>query len=188
MGSFMADDPGIGRVVFTAEQIASRIAELGAQLTSDYQGRDPLLVCVLKGAYVFATDLARCVDLPVQLDFIVVASYGSSTQTSGVVRMVKDLDIDIDGRDVVIVEDIVDSGLTLRYLRRNLEARGPASLEVCALLARERADLDALGVNYVGFRVPADYLIGYGLDVAQRYRNLPYLALYDAEGDVAVER
>jgi len=179
MGSFMADDPEIGQVVFTAEQIATRISELGAQLTSDYHGREPLLVCVLKGAYAFATDLARCVDLPVQLDFIVVASYGSSTQTSGVVRMVKDLDLDIAGRDVVLVEDIVDSGLTLRYLRRNLEAREPASLEVCALLAREQADLEALGVNYVGFRVPPDFLIGYGLDVAQRYRNLPFLARYD---------
>lgn len=179
MGSFMADDPGIGSVVFTAEQIATRISELGARLTSDYQGRDPLLVCVLKGAYAFATDLARCVDLPVQLDFIVVASYGSSTQTSGVVRMVKDLDLDIAGRDVILVEDIVDSGLTLRYLRRNLEAREPASLEVCALLAREHADLEALGVNYVGFRVPSDFLIGYGLDLDQRYRNLPFLAHYD---------
>lgn len=188
MGSFMADDPGIGEVVLSAEAIEKRIAELGTQLTHDYHGRAPLLICVLKGAYVFATDLARTIDLPVQLDFIAVASYGSSTKTSGVVRMVKDLDIDIDGRDVILVEDIVDSGLTLRYLRRNLESRNPASLEVCALLARETADLEGLGVQYVGFTIPSDWVIGYGLDVGQRYRNLPYLALYDEANDVSTDR
>jgi hypoxanthine phosphoribosyltransferase len=127
---------------------------------------------------VFITDLARAIQGAVEVDFIAVSSYGSSTRTSGVVRLVKDLDQDIAGRDVVLVEDIIDSGLTLRYLRRNLMARQPASLEVAALLVRDTADVERLGVRYVGFRVPSDFLIGYGLDVAQRYRNLPYLAKY----------
>lgn len=182
MGSFRADDVGIGEVLLTAEQIQDRIRELAAAITEEYAGREPLLVCVLKGAYVFLTDLARYVDRPVEIDFIAVASYGSSTRTSGVVRMVKDLDIDIAGRDVILVEDIVDSGLTLRYLRRNLEARHPASLEVCALLARETADVEALGVKYVGFTIPGDFVIGYGLDVGERYRNLDFIARYAGEG------
>lgn len=177
--SFAADDPDIGEVLLDAEQIQQRIAELGAELTEVYAGRMPLLVCVLKGAYVFVTDLARSMDLPVELDFIAVSSYGSSTRTSGVVRLVKDLDSDIAGRDVILVEDIVDSGLTLRYLRRNLEARNPASLAVCTLIARESADIEGLGVGYVGFTIAdEDWLVGYGLDVAQRYRNLSYLAKY----------
>lgn len=180
-------DPAIGRVVLTEEQLARRIAELGEQLTADYAGRPPLLVCVLRGAYVFLTDLARHVDLPVEIDFIAVSSYGATTRTSGVVRLVKDLDVDLTGRDVVLVEDIVDTGLTLRYLRRSLEARNPASLEVCALLARESADLESLGVRYVGFTVPGDFVIGYGLDVAERYRNLRYLAVYEPQdGDPAI--
>ncbi|HPB44746.1 MAG: hypoxanthine phosphoribosyltransferase [Microthrixaceae bacterium] len=177
--SFAERDPEVGEVLLTTEQIQARIAEIGAQLTQRYAGRSPLLVCVLKGAYVFMTDLARAIDLPVEIDFIAVSSYGSSTRTSGVVRLVKDLDQDIAGRDVILVEDIIDSGLTLRYLRRNLESRKPASLEVCALIARESADIEALEVNYVGFTVAdEDWLVGYGLDVAQRYRNLDYLARY----------
>ncbi len=176
------DDPAIGRVLLTEEQLVHRIEEIGAQLTADYAGRAPLLVCVLRGAYVFLTDLARSIDLPVEIDFIAVSSYGSSTRTSGVVRLVKDLDVDLNGRHVILIEDIVDTGLTLRYLRRSLEARGPLSLEVCALLARESADLEGLGVRYVGFTIPGDFVIGYGLDVEERYRNLRYLALY-AEAD-----
>jgi hypoxanthine phosphoribosyltransferase len=172
------EDPCIGRVVLTEEQLATRIGELGRQLTTDYAGKAPLLVCVLRGAYVFLTDLARSIDLPVEIDFIAVSSYGATTRTSGVVRLVKDLDVDLTDRDVILVEDIVDTGLTLRYLRRSLEARGPASLEVCALLARESADLEGLGVRYVGFTIPGDFVIGYGLDVAERYRNLRYLAVY----------
>jgi hypoxanthine phosphoribosyltransferase len=174
-------DPGIGEVVLNAEQIATRVGEIGAEIMADYIGRTPLLVCVLKGAYVFLTDLARAIDAPLEVDFIAVSSYGSSTRTSGVVRLVKDLDQDIAGRDVILVEDIIDSGLTLRYLRRNLMARSPQSLEVAALLARENADVERLGVRYVGFRVPPDFLIGYGLDVDQRYRNLGYLAKYTGE-------
>ena len=176
---FTDSDPDVGEILLTSEQIQSRIRELGAELTAEYAGRTPLLVCVLKGAYVFLTDLAREVDLPVELDFIAVSSYGSSTRTSGVVRLVKDLDSDIAGRDVILIEDIVDSGLTLRYLRRNLEARNPASLEVATLIARKSADIDALNVKYVGFVIEdEDWLVGYGLDVGQRYRNLGFLAKY----------
>jgi hypoxanthine phosphoribosyltransferase len=175
------DDPAIGRVLLSEEQLTRRIEEIGAQLTEDYAGRPPLLVCVLRGAYVFLTDLARSIDLPVQIDFIAVSSYGATTRTSGVVRLVKDLEVDLTDRHVILVEDIVDTGLTLRYLRRSLEARGPASLEVCALLARESADLEGLGVRYVGFTIPNDFVIGYGLDVAERYRNLRYLAVYDPD-------
>lgn len=177
--SFAERDPEVGEILLTAEQIQARIAEIGADITERYQGKSPLLVCVLKGAYVFMTDLARAIDLPLEIDFIAVSSYGSSTRTSGVVRLVKDLDQDIAGRDVILVEDIVDSGLTLRYLRRNLESRKPASLEVCALIARASADVEALEVNHVGFTIADDdWLVGYGLDVAQRYRNLNYLAKY----------
>jgi hypoxanthine phosphoribosyltransferase len=177
--SFADSDPDVGEVLLTSEQIQARIDELGAQLTADYTGRTPLLVCVLKGSYVFVADLARAIDLPVELDFIAVSSYGSSTRTSGVVRLVKDLDSDIAGRDVVLIEDIVDSGLTLRYLRRNLEARNPASLSVCTLIARKSADIESMDVGYVGFTIEdEDWLVGYGLDVGQRYRNLGYLAKY----------
>jgi len=179
----METDGGIGDVMFTSEQIAARIAELGAELTEQYAGRRPLLVCVLKGAYVFATDLARCIDLPIEMDFIALSSYGNSTQTSGVVRLVKDLDQDIAGRDVILIEDIIDSGLTLKYLRRNMGVRNPGSLAVCALLARNRSDLAALKVDYCGFRIPDDFVIGYGLDVDQRYRNLDFLACYQPETD-----
>lgn len=179
MSGQTGDDEWVGDVVLGAEEIERRVAELGAEITRDYQGRVPLLVGVLKGAHVFLTDLARRIDLPVEIDFIAVSSYGSSTRTSGVVRLVKDLDQDIADRDVILVEDIVDSGLTLRYLRRNLMARGPASLEVAALLARRSADTEKLGVRYVGFDVGDDFLVGYGLDVAQRFRNLPWLARYD---------
>lgn len=181
----LSEDGGIGEVIVGREELAGRVADLGAEITEAYAGRRPLLVCVLKGAYVFATDLARAIDLPVEIDFIALSSYGNSTQTSGVVRLVKDLDNDIGGRDVILVEDIVDSGLTLRYLRRSLEARNPSSLEVVALLARERADLEALAVRWCGFRIPDDFVIGYGLDVDQRYRNLDFLARYDAANDPA---
>ncbi|MCB1272350.1 MAG: hypoxanthine phosphoribosyltransferase [Microthrixaceae bacterium] len=176
------DDPRIGEVLLTEQQIRERIEQIGQQLSQDYEGEAPLLVCVLRGAYVFLTDLARAVNLPVEIDFIAVSSYGSSTRTSGVVRLVKDLDVDLSDRHVILVEDIVDTGLTLRYLRRSLEARNPASLEVCALLAREKADTDGLGVRYVGFRIPDDFVVGYGLDAAERFRNLRYIALYREDG------
>lgn len=173
-------DPHIGEVLLTEDQLLARIKEIGQQLTEDYAGKSPLLVCVLRGAYAFLTDLAFAIDLPIEIDFIAVSSYGSTTRTSGVVRLVKDLDVEITDRDVILIEDIVDTGLTLRYLRRSLEARGPATLEVCTLLAREAADLEGLGVRYVGFTIPGDFVIGYGLDFNEKYRNLRYLASYNA--------
>ncbi len=182
-GRGLADDPAVGRVVVSEERLAARIVELGAAITEDYSGRPPLLVGVLKGAFMFMTDLSRAVDLAVDVDFMAVSSYGSATRTSGVVRIVKDLDVDLAGRHVLVVEDIVDSGLTLSYLNRYLLAREPASLEVCALLVKEgqqRADLD---LRYVGFTIESEFVIGYGLDVAERFRNLR--AIHAHAGDPA---
>ena len=175
------NDPHLGRIVVDEKALQERIAELGAQITADYAGRAPLLVGVLKGAFMFMADLARAIDLPVEFDFMAVSSYGSATKTSGVVRIVKDLDLDLTGRDVIIVEDIVDSGLTLQYLRRNLLSRGPASLAVCALLVKEGLQRDDPDLRYVGFAIPPDFVIGYGLDVAERYRNLPYVCVYNED-------
>ncbi|MCC5952820.1 MAG: hypoxanthine phosphoribosyltransferase [Acidimicrobiia bacterium] len=165
-------DPHLGPILISHDDLHSRIGALGAQITADYQGRPPLMVGVLKGAFVFMADLVRCIDLPVEVDFMAVSSYGSATKTSGVVRIVKDLDVDLTDRHVLLVEDIVDSGLTLSYLRKNLMARGPASLEVCALLAKQTEhDVDD-EVRYVGFDIPDEFVVGYGLDVAERHRNL----------------
>ncbi|MGI8794588.1 MAG: hypoxanthine phosphoribosyltransferase [Acidimicrobiales bacterium] len=172
------DDPNLGRVVVARDDVNRRVAELGEQITADYEGRAPLLVGVLKGAFVFMSDLARAIRLPVEFDFMAVSSYGAATKTSGVVRIVKDLDIDLSGRDVIVVEDIIDSGLTLNYLRRNLMARNPASLEVCALLVRDGRQTEDLNLAYVGFSIPPDFVVGYGLDVAERYRNLPEVCVY----------
>jgi hypoxanthine phosphoribosyltransferase len=171
-------DPCVGRVVVGEDELHDRIAAMGKEITADYHGRAPLLVGVLKGAFMFMSDLARAVDLPVEFDFMAVASYGSATKTSGVVRIVKDLDLDLAGRDVILVEDIVDSGLTLSYVRKNLQARGPASLEVCALLVRDGLQKHDPKLRYVGFRIPPDFVIGYGLDVGERYRNLPYVCVF----------
>ncbi len=171
-------DPALGDVVVSRDDIARRVAELGAEITADYAGRAPLLVGVLKGAFVFMADIARAIDLPVEVDFMAVASYGAATKTSGVVRIVKDLDLDLSGRHVIVVEDIIDSGLTLQYLRRNLNSRGPASLEICAMLVREGQQKGDLGLKYVGFSIPPDFVIGYGLDVAERYRNLSDVRTY----------
>src|SRR3954468_18506928 len=176
------DDPLIGPVIVGETELQARIAELGEQVTADYAGRAPLLVGVLKGAFMFMADLARAISLPVEFDFMAVSSYGSATKTSGVVRIVKDLDIDLSGRDVLIVEDIIDSGLTLQYLRRNLLARNPNSVEVCALLVREGLQKTDTDLRYVGFEIPPDFVVGYGLDVAERYRNLPYIAAYLGAG------
>ena len=171
-------DGHIGRTVVSAEDLQRRIAELGDAITADYAGRDPLLVGVLKGACFFLADLTRAIRLPVEIYFMAVSSYGSATTTSGVVRIVKDLDSDLTGRHVLIVEDIVDSGLTLSYLRRNLAARHPASLEVVALLVKEGLQSVDLDLAYEGFQIPPEFVIGYGLDVGERYRNLPYVAAY----------
>ena len=172
------DDPNLGKVVVTEEELQRRIASLGAEITQDYRGRPPLLVGVLKGAFMFMSDLARAIELPVEFDFMAVSSYGSATRSSGVVRILKDLDLDLTDRHVLIVEDIVDSGLTLAYLRKNLAARGPASMEVCALLVKEGLQRVELDLKYVGFTIPPTFVVGYGLDVAERYRNLPYIAEY----------
>lgn len=179
-----ADDPNLGRVVVGELELRERIEALGKEITADFAGRPPLLVGVLKGAFMFMADLARAIDLPVEFDFMAVSSYGSSTRTSGVVRIVKDLDLDLTDRHVLLVEDIVDSGLTLSYLRRNLLARNPASLEVCALLVRDGSETTVDDLRYVGFRIPADFVVGYGLDVGERYRNLPYLCAWEGPPEV----
>ena len=170
------DDGAIGETLVPADRLQARVVELGAEISADYAGRDLLLVGVLKGAIFFLSDLMRSIEVPCEVDFMAVASYGSATQSSGVVRILKDLDTAIEGRHVLVVEDIIDSGLTLQYLMRNLGAREPASLEVCALLVKpDRAQVD-LPCKYVGFEIPNAFVIGYGLDHAERYRNLPFVA------------
>jgi hypoxanthine phosphoribosyltransferase len=176
------DEPHLGPVVVDEGQIRARIAELGAQISADYADDPPLLVCVLKGAFIFLADLARSIRLPIEVDFMAVSSYGASTRSSGVVRIVKDLDIDLAGRHVILVEDIVDSGLTLTFLRRNLAARQPASLEVCALFVRQGNQKTQEELRYVGFEIPPAFVLGYGLDVAERFRNLPYVCEYRGDG------
>jgi hypoxanthine phosphoribosyltransferase len=177
------NDPDLGRVLVDADEVQQRVAQLGKEITSDFAGEPPLLVGVLKGAFMFMADLSRSIDLPVEFDFMAVSSYGSATRTSGVVRIVKDLDIDLTGRRVLIVEDIVDSGLTLSYLRKNLLARGPASLDVCALLVKEGLQRNDPDLRYTGFRIPPVFVVGYGLDAAERYRNLPYVVEYLPGGE-----
>lgn len=170
----------IGDVVVSTEQIATRLTEIGKQINADYEGRAPVLIGVLKGAFVLMADLVRHLDLPVTVDFMAVASYGSATRSSGVVRILKDLDVDIEGRDVIVVEDIIDSGLTLRYLVKNLKSRSPASLEVFAFLVKDTPRADSVDVRYTGFRIPDKFVVGYGLDVAERYRNLPDIRLFSS--------
>jgi hypoxanthine phosphoribosyltransferase len=176
-------EPDVGPVLVSAARVADRVHELGAQITADYADDPPLLVAVLKGAMLFMSDLCRAIALPVDVDFMAVSSYGSATKTSGVVRIVKDLDSELDGRHVLVVEDIIDSGLTLNYLRRYLNARSPKSVEVCALLVKEGEQRVQLDLRYVGFHIPAAFVVGYGLDVAERYRNLPGVHLYVGSGD-----
>ena len=172
----MLRDEHIGEILVQADELQHRIKEMAADVSRDYKDKDLLLIGVLKGAVFFLADLMRHLDIPCEVDFMAVASYGSSTDSSGVVRILKDLDAPLEGRDVLIVEDIVDSGLTLQYLMRTLEARGPRSLEVCALLTKpERRKVD-MPARYVGFEIPDKFAIGYGLDYAERYRNLPYVA------------
>jgi hypoxanthine phosphoribosyltransferase len=166
----------VGEVLVSAEDLQRRVAELGAQISRDYAGKPLLLIGVLKGAVFFLSDLMRHVDIPVEIDFMAVASYGSATDSSGVVRILKDLDAAIEGRDVLIVEDIVDSGLTLQYLMRNLGSRNPRTLEVCALLVKPERRKVELPTKYVGFEIEDRFVVGYGLDYAERYRNLPFVA------------
>ena len=170
-------ESAVGEVLIDTETLRGRVAELGAEISSDYDGRDLLLIGVLKGAVFFMADLMRRLTIPCEVDFMAISSYGASTDSSGVVRILKDLDINIEGRHVLVVEDIIDSGLTLSYLMRNLESREPETLEVCALLTKpDRREID-VPVRYVGFEIPNRFVIGYGLDFAERYRNLPYVAV-----------
>jgi hypoxanthine phosphoribosyltransferase len=171
----------VGEILIDEETLRGRVAELGREVSADYAGRDLLLVGVLKGAVFFMADLMRHLTVACEIDFMAISSYGASTDSSGVVRILKDLDINIEGRDVLVVEDIIDSGLTLSYLMRNLEAREPASLEVCALMTKpERREIE-VPVRYVGFEIPNRFVIGYGLDFAERYRNLPYVGVLQQE-------
>ena len=172
-------DPLIAEVMVGAEELRGRVVELGAEISRDYAGLDPVLVGVLKGAVFFIADLVRTITVPCEIDFMAVSSYGNTTDSSGVVRILKDLDTVIEGRHVLIVEDIVDSGLTLSYLVRNLEARKPASLEVCALLTKPARRKANIRCRYVGFEIANRFAIGYGLDYAERYRSLPYVAALD---------
>ena len=169
----------VGEVLIDRDTLAARVAELGAEVSADYEGRDLLLIGVLKGAVFFMADLMRHLTVPCEVDFMAISSYGDATDSSGIVRILKDLDINIEGRHVLVVEDIIDSGLTLSYLIRNLESREPASLEVCALLTKPtRREID-VPVRYVGFEIPNKFVVGYGLDFAERYRNLPYVGVLD---------
>jgi hypoxanthine phosphoribosyltransferase len=170
----------VSEVVVDEEALERRVAELGEEVSADYAGRDLLLVGVLKGAVFFMSDLMRRLTIPCEIDFMAISSYGASTDSSGVVRILKDLDINIEGRDVLVVEDIIDSGLTLSYLMRNLESREPASLEVCALLTKQGRRQIEVPVRYVGFEIPNRFVVGYGLDFAERYRNLPFVGVLDA--------
>ncbi len=169
--------PEVVEKLLGADEIDSKVRELAARITEDYRGKDPILVGILKGAFVMMADLARYIDLPVEMDFIAVSSYGKETVSSGVVRIVKDLDLDIEGRHVLLVEDIVDTGLTLNYLMNTLKTRNPASVEVCALLSKPEAREVEMEVRYSGFDIPDRFVVGYGLDFAERFRQLPYIGV-----------
>ena len=171
--------PGIQRILIPAEDLTARVAELGRQVRDDYAGRTPMLVGVLKGAVVFLADLMRAINAPCECDFIAVSSYGASTRSSGIVELTKDLSVPIEGRDVLIVEDIVDTGRTLAYLRRNLETRQPGTIRVCTLLDKASRREVPVSLDYVGFTIPDEFVVGYGLDFAGLYRNLPYLAVLE---------
>lgn len=166
----------VGETLVTEVEIKAKVTELAKQISADYEGKNPLLIGILKGAFMFLSDLSRELKMPVQFDFVAVASYGAATKSSGVVRILKDIDQDIEGRDVLIVEDIIDSGLTLNYLIKNLKARHPASLEVCALLSKPERQRVALNVKYLGFAIPNKFVVGYGLDFNESFRNLKYIA------------
>ena len=173
----------VGKVLITAEEISEKLAEMGSAITADYAGKDLLLIGVLKGAFIVMADLARHIDLPVQFDFMAVSSYGAATKTSGVVRILKDLDEEIADRHVLIVEDIIDSGLTLHYLMRNLKVRHPASLTLAALLIKDEIERPPIEIKYEGFHIPPEFVIGYGLDYEGFYRNLPYVAVMVEDDD-----
>jgi hypoxanthine phosphoribosyltransferase len=167
----------VEEILLSGEQIANRVAELGAQLAADYAGRDPVLVSVLKGSIIFLADLIRSMEMPVSLDLMEVSSYGASTESSGQVRILKDLSKPIAGRDVIVVEDIIDTGLTLNYLLKYLRDRNPASIRICCLLDKPARRLAEISIDYIGFSIPDRFVIGYGLDYDERYRNLPYIGV-----------
>jgi hypoxanthine phosphoribosyltransferase len=174
-------EQAVGEVLIDADVLRTRIAELGEEISAEYEGRELLLIGVLKGAVFFMADLMRHLTVSCEVDFMAISSYGAQTDSSGVVRILKDLDINIEGRHVLVVEDIIDSGLTLSYLMRNLESREPASLEICALLTKpSRREID-VQVRWIGFEIPNRFVIGYGLDFAERYRNLPYVGVLSDE-------
>ncbi len=171
----------IKEVLIDEETLQSKIKEIGTQITKDYEGKDLLIVCVLKGAVMFVSDLIKQVKLPLEIDFMAVSSYGSSTKSSGVVRILKDLDKDIKGKDLLIVEDIIDSGLTLAYLIDYLKSREPNSVEICTLLDKKDGRKTDIEVKYLGFSIPDEFVIGYGLDYAEKYRNIPYISILKEE-------
>ena len=168
----------VGDVLITEADIVRRTNEIGSEITSALAGEVPVLIGVLKGSVIFIADLMRAIAGPVELDFLAVSSYGEETKSTGVVKILKDLDSDIEGRSVILVEDIIDSGLTMQFLVEHLQTRRPAELRTCSLLVRDAAVVEGFELDYVGFRIPPAFVIGYGLDVAQRYRNLPYIATY----------
>src|SRR5262245_56035102 len=174
-------DDDMAEVLISAEQLAARIAELGAQITDEYAGKRLLLLGVLKGAVIFLVDLARQIQLSLEIDFMAISSYGASTQSSGIVRILKDLEDSVEGQHILVVEDNVDSGLTLDYLLRSLAARGPASIKVCGLLVKDRPRELSIPIDYAGFTIPDKFVVGYGLDFAERYRNLPYIGVLRPE-------
>jgi len=176
---------GLVGVLLNEEQIHTRVRELGEQISRDYAGKEVLIVGILKGAFVFCADLLRALSVPVQVDFMAVSSYGASTESSGVLRILKDLDASVTGRHVLLVEDIVDTGLTLRYLREYLERQGPASLRICTLLDKPARRQTPVTVEYVGFQIPDEFIVGYGIDYAENYRSLPYIGVI---GDVTDEQ
>jgi hypoxanthine phosphoribosyltransferase len=171
----------IKSVLYSEALLAEKVNELGAQITADYEGKDLLVIGVLKGANIFLGDLVRKIDLPLQIDFIAASSYGSSTESSGVVRILKDLDYSIEGKHVIIVEDIIDTGLTLHYLLDNFNSRNPGSLSVCTLLDKPERRKVQIDVAYKGFDIPDEFIVGYGIDYAEKYRNLPYIATLKPE-------
>lgn len=172
----------LGETILSEKEIRARVSELAAMISADYADKEPLLVCVLKGAVFFMADLVRELTVPSELDFMAVSSYGSATDSSGVVRILKDLDANIEGRNVIIIEDIIDSGLTLSYLRKNLRSRNPASVEVCSLLTKPSRRKVDIACKYVGFEVPDKFVVGYGLDYMENYRNLRFIAVLAEEG------
>lgn len=169
----------LGKILFTAEEIAAKVKELGGAISSDYEGKDLLLINVLKGGVIFLSDLVRQIHLPLSIDFMAISSYGATTSTSGVVKIVKDLEASVEGKHVLVVEDIVDTGLTLGYLLKNIKSRNPASLKICSLLDRSVRRIVDMVIDYKGFEIPDVFVVGYGLDYGQRYRNLPFIAVLE---------